>query len=69
MSMTYGHSPTESVVAMLEGTDREKRLRELFETRDPLYSEIADLTIEADHQSAKQLLAEIRDAMDQQLAG
>lgn len=54
---------------LLEGTDREKRLRELFETRDPLYSEIADLTIEADHQSAKQLLAEIRDAMDQQLAG
>ncbi|MEE8059247.1 MAG: sodium-extruding oxaloacetate decarboxylase subunit alpha [Pseudomonadales bacterium] len=26
MSMTYGHSPTESVVAMLEGTDRETGL-------------------------------------------
>lgn len=54
---------------LLEGTDREQRLRGLFEQRDPLYREIADLTIEADHQSAKQLLAEIRDAMDQQLSG
>ena len=26
MSMTYGHSPTESVVAMLEGTDRDTGL-------------------------------------------
>lgn len=54
---------------LLQNGNREQTLAQLFAERDPLYSEIADLTIEADHQSAKQLLTEIRDAMDNQLVG
>jgi shikimate kinase len=48
---------------LLEKGDREKVLTELMEVRDPLYREIADLTIETDGRRVKEVADEIRDAL------
>ena len=50
---------------LLATADPAARLRELYEVRDPLYREIADLVVETGRQSvqslARQLLGQIRD--------
>ncbi len=48
---------------LLENGDREKVLEDLMEIRDPLYREIADLTIETDGRRVKEVAAEIRDSL------
>jgi shikimate kinase len=48
---------------LLENGDREEILEELMTIRDPLYREIADLTIETDGRRVKEVAAEIRDAL------
>lgn len=44
--------------------DRREVLQRLFETRDPLYREIADLVISTDGRNARQLAREIEDHID-----
>jgi shikimate kinase len=48
---------------LLENGDKQKVLEELMEIRDPLYREIADLTVETDGRRVKEVAAEIRDAL------
>jgi shikimate kinase len=48
---------------LLENADPEQVLTELMEIRDPLYREIADLTVETDGRHVKEVAAEIRDAL------
>ena len=48
---------------LLDNADPEQVLAELMEVRDPLYREIADLTIETDGRHVKEVAAEIRDAL------
>jgi shikimate kinase len=48
---------------LLENGDRREILEELMRTRDPLYREIADLTVETDGRRVKEVAAEIRDAL------
>ena len=47
---------------MLGSGDREKVLRELTETRDPLYHEIADLVVDTDGRRVQKVAKEIYDA-------
>ena len=47
---------------LLENGDRREILEELMRIRDPLYREIADLTVETDGRRVKEVAAEIRDA-------
>ncbi len=44
---------------LLQGSDRRATLERLFEQRDPLYREIADLVLETDHRNARILAHEI----------
>lgn len=46
------------------GGDRREILQRLFESRDPLYREIADLVLPTDHRSAKALVNEIMRGAD-----
>lgn len=46
------------------GEDRREILRRLFETRDPLYREIADLVISTDGRNARILVKEIEEHLD-----
>ncbi len=48
---------------MLGSGDREKVLRELTETRDPLYHEIADLVVDTDGRRVQKVAKEIYDAL------
>jgi len=48
---------------MLAGGDHEKVLRELLEVREPLYREIADLTVETDRRRVRAVVEEIRRAL------
>jgi len=48
---------------MLGSGDREKVLRELTETRDPLYNEIADLVVDTDGRRVQKVAKEIFDAL------
>ncbi len=48
---------------LLENADPEQVLTALMEVRDPLYREIADLTVETDGRHVKEVAAEIRDAL------
>ena len=48
---------------LLANGDPEAVLAELMEIRDPLYREIADLTVETDGRHVKEVAAEIRDAL------
>ena len=48
---------------LLENGDRREILEALMEIRDPLYREIADLTVETDGRRVKEVAAEIRDAL------
>lgn len=51
---------------LLLGGDREAILRRLFEHRDPLYREIADLVVETDGKNARQLARDIEDFLHAQ---
>jgi shikimate kinase len=44
---------------LLETDDPEKRLRELAEERDPLYRELADMTVDTDGQSVRQVMRKL----------
>ena len=48
---------------LLDTDDREKKLTELMELRDPMYREIADLIVETDGRRVKEVADEIRDAL------
>ena len=48
---------------MLENQDRESVLRELMEVRDPLYREIADLTVDTDGRRVQTVAREILDSL------
>ncbi|MGY8794139.1 MAG: shikimate kinase AroK [Woeseiales bacterium] len=48
---------------LLEGGDREKILGELMTVRDPLYREIADLTVETDGRRVQAVARDIVDAL------
>lgn len=48
---------------LLENGDRRQILEELMRVRDPLYREIADMTVETDGRRVKEVAAEIRDAL------
>jgi shikimate kinase len=48
---------------LLENGDRREILEALMEIRDPLYREIADMTVETDGRRVKEVAAEIRDAL------
>jgi shikimate kinase len=48
---------------LLENGDRRQVLEELMRVRDPLYREIADMTVETDGRRVKEVAAEIRDAL------
>ncbi len=54
---------------LLQGGNPEETLRRLFEVRDPIYREIADLVVETRGRAAKAVTAEIEAAMDPLLAG
>lgn len=49
--------------------DRRETLRRLFETRDPLYREIADMVIATDGRNARTLVRDIEDHLDHRPAG
>jgi shikimate kinase len=48
---------------LLENGDRREVLEALMRIRDPLYREIADMTVETDGRRVKEVAAEIRDAL------
>ena len=48
---------------MLENGDRETLLRDLMEIRDPLYREIADLTVDTDGRRVQTVAREILDSL------
>ena len=48
---------------LLENGDREQVLNDLMEIRDPLYREIADMTVETDGRRVREVADEIRDAL------
>lgn len=54
---------------LLQTADPEETLRQLFEIRDPLYREIADLVVETHGRPAKVLAEEIETAFDDPGAG
>ncbi len=49
---------------LLDNSDRRTRLQEILETRDPLYRQIADLTVESNHRSAHWMVRHILDALE-----
>lgn len=49
---------------LLQGKDREKVLRELFETREPLYQEVADIVVQTDGRPARLVVRDIRQALE-----
>lgn len=51
------------------GGDRREILKQLFEMRDPLYREIADLVIPTDGRNARILVREIEEHLEQGAAG
>lgn len=51
------------------GGDRREILQQLFEMRDPLYREIADLVVPTDGRNARVLVREIEDHLDQGAGG
>ncbi len=57
-------SRTENRPLLQTGGDRREILQSLFETRDPLYREVADLVITTDGRNARLLTREIEDHMD-----
>lgn len=48
---------------MLEGGDKQKILEDLMEIRDPLYREIADLTVDTDGRRVQTVAREIHEAL------
>ena len=52
---------------LLQDGDREATLVALFEQRDPLYREVADLVIETDNRNARVLAREIEQELSQTL--
>lgn len=50
---------------LLQNGDRETILRDLFEIRDPLYREVADLIVETDGRNARILAREIAQQLSQ----
>lgn len=50
-------------------TNRRETLQELFETRDPLYREIADLVVSTDGRNARLLVREIEEHLEQSATG
>ena len=48
---------------LLQGGDRLEILTRLFEHRDPLYREVADLVLETDGKNARQLARDIEDSL------
>lgn len=51
------------------GADRRETLARLFEMRDPLYREIADLVVSTDGRNARLLVREIEDHLEHRSAG
>lgn len=51
------------------GEDRREILRRLFEFRDPLYREVADLVLHTDGRNARLLVREIEDHLQDKAAG
>lgn len=51
------------------GEDRREVLRRLFEFRDPLYREVADLVLHTDGRNARLLVREIEDHLQDKAAG
>lgn len=49
--------------------DRRETLRRLFEIRDPLYREVADLVVQTDGRNARTLVREIEQHLEQHPAG
>lgn len=49
---------------LTQSANRRETLEKLFATRDPLYREIADLVVNTDGRSAKDLVQEILDFLD-----
>lgn len=49
--------------------DRRETLRRLFELRDPLYREIADLVVQTDGRNARTLVREIEEHLEHRPAG
>ncbi|HUS25158.1 MAG TPA: shikimate kinase, partial [Candidatus Binatia bacterium] len=49
---------------LLQGGDRREILERLFAERDPLYREVADLTVSTDGQNARSLAQEIERHLD-----
>lgn len=45
---------------LLEATDRERRLGDLMQVREPLYREVAALTVETDGRQVREVAQEIR---------
>lgn len=52
-----------------QATDRRAILEKLFETRDPLYREIADIIVATDHRSTKSVIREIESGLDHAPSG
>lgn len=48
---------------LLQTEDPEARLKTLFKQRDPLYREIADLIVDTDHNSIRQIIQMIKQAV------
>ncbi|MGQ0621581.1 MAG: shikimate kinase AroK [Panacagrimonas sp.] len=60
---------TENRPLLQTGEDRREILRRLFEHRDPLYREIADLVLSTDGRNARILAREIEDHLEHKAAG
>ena len=58
---------TDNRPLLQDADDREATLRALFEQRDPLYREVADLVIETDNRNARVLAREIEQELSQTL--
>jgi len=52
---------------LLQGGDREQTLRNLFNLRDPLYREVADVVVETDGRPARLVVREIRKQLEHDL--
>ncbi len=51
---------------LLSGADPRVRLEELYETRDPLYREVADIVVETGRQSANALVEQLLAQLDKE---
>lgn len=60
---------TENRPLLQTGEDRREVLRRLFELRDPLYREIADLVLPTDGRNARVLVREIENHLEHKAAG